>query len=101
MAWCWFNATESKPQNVVPHCRKDVVKRQLKMTTELENLINDFGGGREKQTKKSQLFYNLASEVLWKLNSKPYTEVEQFSEYLKEIAKRISCVNVMGKETNQ
>ena len=21
MAWCWFNATESKPQNVMPHCR--------------------------------------------------------------------------------
>lgn len=69
-----------------------------KMTTELETLVNDFGGGREKQTKKSQLFYDLASEVLWKLNGKPHFEVEQFSNYLKEISKRVSCVNILGKE---
>jgi hypothetical protein len=68
------------------------------MTEELNKLVEDFGGGRQKQTKKSQLFYDLASEVLLKLNSKPYTEVEQFSNYLKEIAKRVSSVNIIGKE---
>jgi hypothetical protein len=71
------------------------------MNKELKDLINDFGGGRKKQTEKSQLFYYLASEVLDKLNNKTYFEVEQFSEYLKEIAKRMSCVNVMGKELNR
>ena len=68
------------------------------MTKELNELINDFGGGRQKQTEKSQIFYDLANQVLRKLNSKPYTEVEQFSDYLKEIAKRVSVVNVIGKE---
>lgn len=69
------------------------------MTEELQNLINDFGGGRKKQTEKSQIYYDLASEILWKLNDKPYTEIEQFTEYLKEIAKRISVVNILGKES--
>ena len=30
MAWCWFNATESKPQNVVPHCSRTAEKQQQK-----------------------------------------------------------------------
>lgn len=67
------------------------------MTDELKNLIADFGGGREKQTEKSQLFYNLANHVLWKLNDKPYSITEEFSEYLKEIAKKISVVNMIGR----
>ena len=68
------------------------------MTKELKELVNDFGGGREKQNEKSQLFYNIATEVLWKINGKSYAEVEQFTEYLKEVAKRISSVNILGKE---
>lgn len=71
------------------------------MNNELKKLIADFGGGREKQTEKSQLFYDLASDVLWKLNDKPYSIVEEFSKYLKEIAKKISVVNTMGKEISR
>lgn len=67
------------------------------MTDELNKLVNDFGGGRQKQTEKSQLFYDLANEVFWKLNGKPHFEVEQFSEYLKEVSKRVSSVNIVGK----
>ena len=54
------------------------------MKKELQNLIDDFGGGRKKESEKSQLFYNIATEVLWKLNEKPYSDVEQFTKYLKE-----------------
>ena len=68
------------------------------MTVELNQLVNDFGGGREKQTKKSQLYYDTASEVLWKFNSKPYSEIEQFTEYLKEISKSLSNLNILGRE---
>ena len=68
------------------------------MTDELKNLIADFGGGREKQNEKSQLFYDLASDILWKLNDKPYSTVREFSKYLREIAKKISIVNTMGRE---
>lgn len=73
-------------------------KNILEMNNELKKLIADFGGGREKQTEKSQLFYDLASDVLWKLNDKPYSTVGEFSKYLKEIAKKISVVNIMGRE---
>ena len=68
------------------------------MKKELQNLIDDFGGGRKKESEKSQLFYNIATEVLWKLNEKPYSDVEQFTKYLKEVAKKISSVNIIGKE---
>jgi len=68
------------------------------MTEELHKLLEDFGGGRQKQTEKSQLFYDLASGVLLELNGKPYSVVEQFSNYLKEVAKRVSSVNIIGKE---
>ena len=71
------------------------------MTDELKDLADDFGGGREKQTEKSQLFYDLANEVLWKLNDKPYSITEEFTEYLKAVAKKISVVNIMGRETTR
>ena len=67
------------------------------MTEELKELICDYGGGREKKSEKSQLFYDLANQVLWELKDKAYIDVEEFSEYLKEIAKRRSEVNVFGK----
>ena len=28
MAWCWFNATESKPQNVVPHYKPMITTKR-------------------------------------------------------------------------
>ena len=68
------------------------------MHKELETLLNDFGGGRQKQTEKSQLFYDLANVVLNRLNQKPYIQIQLFTEYLKEIAKRNACVNILGKE---
>ena len=68
------------------------------MKKELQNLINDFGGGRKKESEKSQLFYDIANEVLWKLNERPYSDVEQFTKYLKEVTKKISSVNILGKE---
>ena len=37
MAWCWFNATESKPQNVVRHFKNDNSKNSL---TKLSIKIN-------------------------------------------------------------
>ena len=71
------------------------------MTDNLKDLIDDFGGGREKQTEKSQLFYELANEVLWGLKDKAYMDIEDFTEYLKAVAKRISVINVMGRETTR
>ena len=68
------------------------------MKKELQNLIDDFGGGRKKESEKSQLFYDIANEVLWKLNERPYSDVEQFTKYLKEVTKKISSVNILGKE---
>lgn len=67
------------------------------MTEELKDLVADYGGGREKKSEKSQLFYDLTNQVLWELKDKAYIDVEEFSEYLKEIAKRRSEVNVFGK----
>ena len=67
------------------------------MTDELKELIYDYGGGREKKSEKSQLFYDLTNEVLNELDDKSYIYVEEFSEYLKEIAKRRSVVNSFGK----
>ena len=67
------------------------------MTDELKELIYDYGGGREKKSEKSQLFYDLTNEVLNELDDKAYIYVEEFSEYLKEIAKRRSVVNSFGK----
>lgn len=68
------------------------------MTEELKKLVDDFGTGRKKQTEKSQIFYDLANEVLFKLNQQPYIQIELFSSYLKEVAKRNACVNIIGRE---
>lgn len=68
------------------------------MTEDLHNLVADFGGGRKKQSEKSQLYYNLARNVLSTLEYKSYSEVENFTEYLIEVAKRVSVVNVTGRE---
>ncbi|WP_445908807.1 hypothetical protein [Yeosuana sp.] len=67
------------------------------MTNELKELISDYGGGRQKNSEKSQLFYELTNEVLSEFNDNAYILVEEFSEYLKEIAKRRSVVNSFGK----
>lgn len=68
------------------------------MTENLNDLIADFGGGRKKQSEKSQLYYDLARNVLSTLEQKSYLEVENFTEYLIEVAKRVSVVNVTGRE---
>lgn len=68
------------------------------MKKELEELVNDFGGGREKRTEKSQLFYDLTHSILHKLNGQPYIQVELFIDYLKEVTKRNACVNIFGRE---
>ena len=39
MAWCWFNATESKPQNVVGNCKTIALKAEN--TYICKNLKND------------------------------------------------------------
>jgi len=69
------------------------------MTEELSNLISDFGGGRKKETEKSQRFYDLANIVLQKQHGESYKEIELFCEYLKEISKSLSSVNIVGIET--
>jgi len=68
------------------------------MTQELELLISDYGGGRKKSTEKSQLFNDIAQEVLFNFNNKSYKEVELFCEYLKEISKLTSIYKHYGIE---
>ena len=68
------------------------------MNTGLKILLDDFGGGRKKQTEESQIFYDLAHVVLTKLNNQSFLKIEEFTEYLKEIAKRNACVNIFGRE---
>lgn len=80
--------------------RYNVIKNDVKMTEELKGLVNDFGGGRKKQSEKSQLYYDLTKNVLDKFHNKSYFEIEQFAEYLKEVTKRISTFSLTGRENN-
>ncbi len=66
--------------------------------TNLEELIYDFYGGRKKANEESQEFYDLAQHILQKLQGKPYSKIELFTEYLKEISKDLSCINIFGRE---
>lgn len=68
------------------------------MDQELKSLISDYGGGRKKTTEKSQLFNDLAKEVLFNFNDKSYREVELFCEYLKEVSKSTSMYKHYGIE---
>lgn len=65
---------------------------------ELKELVDDFFcGGRKKSNEESQELYDLAQHVLQKLNGKSYYRVELFSEYLKEVSKDLSRVDIVGK----
>ena len=68
------------------------------MNQELESLMSDYGGGRKKATEKSQLFNDLAKEVLFNFNDKSYREIELFCEYLKQVSKLTSVYKHYGIE---
>lgn len=58
----------------------------------LEELINDFGGGRKKENKTSQKFYDLTNKLIPEFTGSTFYEIEMFTEYFKTIAKKLSVL---------
>ena len=50
MAWCWFNATESKPQNVVFKLMKDNTQKEYQEVK--DKLLSELRGLTYRQAKR-------------------------------------------------
>jgi hypothetical protein len=70
------------------------------MTTEIKEIINYLSNnnGRDLSNPKAEFFRNVAFDILHKFETRTYSEVEQFCEFLLESAKSAQ-IKILGVES--
>ncbi|SHF02614.1 hypothetical protein SAMN05444278_1195 [Psychroflexus salarius] len=66
--------------------------------TSLQDLVNDFKGGRKERSEKSEKFRKLSFKIMQEFHNQPFCEIELFANYLKEVSKKMSVVFSSGIE---
>ena len=74
MAWCWCNATESKPQNVVGNTRatRNAEKNRIKKTYKIQN--------KQKSFAEAKLFLFLREKFIEIVTEKSCAKIENRTE---------------------